>query len=264
MADNPMKVTLKVNGEEDRTFDLSNPDDIASFKQKAEKGRWYEKNEEDISKKLKRLEGLEGKAKIADNWQAYLDQVRSGDIPVDDLYDKFETMGIKLNAQEKKEIRDDVYIDEDNSMVRELEAKIAGLEKKLDKSNENQVATQIESTLKTLTKRYDGSNGYPKFDINEVVNFVKSKNLYMDSIEETYENAYVLMNKEDILKAERESSTSASKELEKRRNQVAEDKPGNISYKFSEKIDTKQSWNKIGNQILEDMHKQGKSVFLTE
>lgn len=258
------KVVLKYKGEEDKVYDISNPDDLASFKQKAEKGRWYEKNEEDITKKLKRLDSLEGKAKIADNWETYLGQVRSGDIPIDDLYGKFDQMGIKLTREEKKEMRDDVYLEEDNDMIKQLEAKVSGLENQIKKNSESQITSQIENTFKALSKRYDGNNGYPPFDAEEVQELVKKKNLYMDSIEDTYENAYFILNREKILNAERENAQSKKKDLEQKRRSVSEDEPGNVgSFKFNE-IDKKQSYNKLADAILSDMHKQGKSVFVED
>jgi len=256
------KVVVKVDGQVDSEYDITNPDDLASFTQKAAKGRWYEKNEESISKKLKRLDEVEGKAKIADNWETYLASVKSGQVPIDDLYDKFDQMGIKLNKKDKEELDEDFL---DNPKVSLLEDKIKSLETKMRQNNDNAVATQIERTFKSLEKKYDGKDGLPEFDSADIADFVKKKNLYMDSVEDTYENAYFLMNRDAIIEAERSRSNDDRKRLQRRRDGVSEEEPGRLGkFQFTEPVNTKQSWNKITKDILDDMAKQGKSVFIQE
>lgn len=260
MSDNlETKVVLKYKGEVDKEFDLTNPEDITALKRTAEKGRYWEKNEESFHKRLK---DAESKAEIANNWDAYLNSIKSGNVPVDDLYNTFDKMGIKLTKQQKQDVSDDLFDGEENKHLTKLEKEIEQLKGQISESKSQQLSKEIERTFKSLEKKYDGKDGLPKFDADEIADFVKRKNLYMDSVEETYENAYYLMNRQAIIDAERDRTADQRRKLEQERRRVSEGDLGGVGkFQFTEPVNTKKSYNQIAQDILADMHKQNMSIF---
>ena len=184
---------------------------------------------------------------------------------MNDLFDKFKRMDIDLTKADKVEIKDDLFSDEESPLVKKLMGEVDSLKLEVKNNKDNQVANQIERTFGALTKKYNGSDGLPKFDADEISDFVKGKNLYMDSIEDTYENAYFLMHKDKIIDAERNRTDEERRKLELKRRGVVEDDPKKVGkFQFAEPLDTSKSWSALSRDILTQMHKQGKSVFVDD
>ena len=121
--------------------------------------------------------------------------------------------------------------------------KEAGFVTREDLDEEKRINARVVEA-KALVSKFDGSNGLPKFDIEEVTDFMKRKKLF----DVSYEDAYTLLNHDAIVeKAVKEGVNNNAGQTTITGKSVTTEKPqeGVLNREAISKIST-EKWKKMG------------------
>ena len=189
-------VTLKYK-EENRTYDLSNPEHRQQLTDLAQKGYgadqvWSERAE------LRR---------VVDNWNKRLELAQTDEGAWELLKSDIEKYtGRKLTAKEQKAIQsEEVESFEDPRLAKiiksledttkQVSEKIQQIESRIEKKDVDSLAKDIETANEKLSKKWSATKDSPKYDKKAVLDFAGSHNLLLSGdIEEGLELAYKMMN----------------------------------------------------------------------
>jgi len=207
-ADKNTKVTYKFEGE-DGSFDISDPAQAAEAKKFIELGKLHTRDMPEIGK-------LREKAQNFDVWDQLIRQsAETGNTDV--LMATLSDAGIKMTKGEKEEFSDLENDDAVKMIFDKLDKKISGLENKIDSSY---WAGKGESAHTKLSSKYNGNDGLPKYKPEEIEKYCQKKKFIMDDIEEQYDVAYQMMNREAIETAKDEARLNKNGELKRKRDKV--------------------------------------------
>ena len=219
-------ISYKFRGE-DEELDLSDPEQYQRAKALLEKGRLYDE-------KMHEMAEIKRKAENYDTWADFLDGVRNGEISTEELIKTFDNYGIKLTSAEKKALQDDIDYGTDEArpeIVNKLESKLNTVEKKLQELELEKLSVQIQNAHKVLSQKYDGRDGMPKYDSEEVAKYAAENGIYSPDPVKQYELAYYDLYRDQILEAQRKSVTESKlKQQQKREKAFVES--GETAFKF--------------------------------
>jgi len=192
--------------EEEGELDLSNPTDLETAKRLIQQGHGYEKGQIE----LKAVKGeLSDKQTQIEYWNGLIEDAKStGD--TSKVQAALEMTGVKITKADKED--DDVIMDASDRKLKELEDKTSRLEAALYNKYTQDTHSQLE------VKYSDGK--YPEYKRKDVEDYANKKGI------REFEDAYWLMNKEDILKAEAKEEKDKDKKHSDKIRKVASKEPG--------------------------------------
>jgi len=115
-------------------------------------------------------------------------------------------------------------------------------------------AKELEKQAKALSKKYDGENGYPKFDDKAVFAYQQKTGI------EDLELAYKTLNHAKIVEAETKRAIEEQKKLiGKRQDAQSVSTSGEPDLEVETKPKAK-SYNALAAEVLQDMKKKGISL----
>ena len=196
--------------DEEGEFDLTNPNDFEKAQQLVNKGYGYQKGQEELKTVKRELEKAQGDLSY---WnELILEAEKTGDSSKVDA--ALEMSGVKRNKSDDEEI-----MDEGNKEMQEVLNKVQSLEKKLLDSETRQYNAWAADAHTQLEAKY-GNGKYPEYNRTEVENFANKKGI------REFEDAYFIMNKEELMKAEVKDDKSKSKKHLDKIKKVASKEPG--------------------------------------
>lgn len=208
-----MKVPITYQGETIKEYELPDGIDEETVKEiqnGIQKGILYDKKMHEMSKQEKDLKSRE--QELIDR-STQLDRINS-------LMEKAKTDDDFFNTQFKplmeKELgrsltqKEEEAFDEDissNPVIKSLVNQLNDISEQLKGSRETQIIGEINTVNKKLEGKYDGKNGYPKYDRESVQKYIEDEQFYHPNIETNYEKAYLLMNWDKIQEVEKKNIT---------------------------------------------------------
>jgi len=189
--------------DEEGEFDLTDPNDLEKAKQLINKGYGYQKGQEELKTVKGELEKAKGERSYWND--LILEAEKTGDNTK--VTAALEMSGLKLDKE-----ADDGIIDEGNKEVKELAKKIESLEGALYTKYTTDAHTQLEAKY--------GNGKYPEYNRTEVENFANKKGI------RDFEDAYFIMNKEDLMKMEVKDDKDKNKKHLDKIKKVASKEPG--------------------------------------
>jgi hypothetical protein len=255
-----MTVELKYQNEVDRTLDIEIE---GADKDKAiellHKGVRMTKVDDDYAALRKEKEALDNLFQAA----------KTNDEAFEKLKGHLEAeLGRQLTVKEEKAI--DTDDDEADSkivkIVEDLKKEIADL-KKEQVNNQNQVfSNELKKVNSDLKSKYDGKNGYPVYNAEDVAKYIEEKQFYLPDIKENYEEGYLLMNREKIKEVDLANATKTEKErkaaIDKARSETGDDSATDLDTK--KKPISKQSFEEIEAEINRERVEKGESFFVED
>jgi len=199
------KITLPYKWrEEEGEFDLTDPNDLEKVKRLVNQGYGYERGQQE----LKAVKGDLTKYKEqVEYWNAIIEDAKdSGD--TSKVLAALEMTGVKIGKHEE----DDTILDEGDKKFQELSKKIEMLEGALYTKYTTDTHSQLEA-------KYNNGK-YPEYKRKEVEDYANKRGI------RDFEDAYFIMNKEEIMKLEKEEAQKTTKSHKKKIDQVASDEPG--------------------------------------
>lgn len=192
--------------DEEGELDLSNPTDLEKAKRLVNQGYGYEKGQQELKAVKNNL--TEAQTQI-EYWNSLIEDAKdSGD--TSRVLAALEMSGVKLSKTDSKD--DEIVLDEGDKKFKELENKINSLEGALY----NKYTTDVHSQLEA--KYNDGK--YPEYNRKEVEDFANKKGI------RDFEDAYFILKKEELLKAQLEESKDKTKKHADKVAKVASKEPG--------------------------------------
>ena len=190
--------------DEEGNLDLSDPTDLEKAKRLINQGYGYEKGQQE----LKAVKGeLETAKQGVEYWNSLINDAQTtGDSSK--VAAALEMSGVKLKDSDD----DENILDEGDKKFKELETKYAKLESVVYGNWTNDSHSQLEA-------KYSDGN-YPKYNRKEVEDFADKKGI------RDFEDAYFIMNKEEILKAKTEIEKDKDKKHSYKVHKVATKEPG--------------------------------------
>jgi hypothetical protein len=193
MVDESTIITYKFQGEE-RSIDFSTPDGRQKIADQLGKGDLYDKKMHEIGEQKELI-------KRAEQWDEIIASVSAGKVPLDVVVGQLESItGKRLSRAEKKEIESGLEDEDPMTIIKSFKTQIDDLKNQIQI---NALATQIEGAGKQLANEFDGKNGYPKFDFDEVRKFAEQEGIYFRDINQQYRVAYLKLHEDKIKLAER-------------------------------------------------------------
>lgn len=256
------KEQLIYQGEVIEEIDL--PDDLPQeerlkIKQLAEKGILYNKTMHELGEEKRRLAEEKGKLSQV---QEVLEKAKN-----DENYRKTSfipnlenELGFKITESQADDLLDDIS---QNPIVVALQKKIDDLEKSQKTDQERQMIREIESAHKVLEGKYNGKNGMPKYDREEVDKYIAENSFFMPDINQNYEEAYFLANKQKILDAKLKQAD----DFDKKRKEFLENnkEPSDISDGGAKpKEKTPKTYDELAESILEEAKSKGESFIIPD
>jgi hypothetical protein len=115
------------------------------------------------------------------------------------------------------------------------------------------LSTQIQGAHKVLSQKYDGRNGMPKYDPEEVAKYAAENGIYSPDPVKQYELAYLDLYHDQILEAQRKSVTDSKlKQQQKRERAFAESGETTFKFQGNKKNPKEMDLNEIIASIDED------------
>jgi len=255
-------VTL-VKDEDTKTFDLSNENDRVTLMKMGQRGWYYD---EVASKELGQLRT------VVNNWDKTIEAAKKDDKAMQELVGKLEmAIGRPLTNKEEKDLdkgkMPKILLDEEEdsnikNMFKQYEAKITELEKKLNqfaKGSEDKelaaIQAEIEKEAIALEKKYDGKDGTPKFERDEIYKFAAEKGI------DDLELAFKMMNLDKLTEAaQKKAIAEYQDQLKKRKAGFVESSEESAAIESSHKSNAK-TYHQLGHEAFESAKKQGISFF---
>jgi len=214
--------------DEEGELDLSDPNDLEKAKRLINQGYGYEKGQQE----LKTVKGeLVDYQKQLQYWDSLVEDAKeTGDSSK--VLAALEMVGVKVNKAQKDD--DDFLVDEGSKRLEEVQKKVDQLEQALY----NKYTTDQHSQLEA--KYNDGK--YPEYKRKEVEDFANKKGI------RDFEDAYFIMNKDDILKMEKSTELDKHKKHADKIRAAASKEPGTSNLppkpppKFERYSDVTKDW----------------------
>lgn len=239
-------VEMVFDGEVVDTFDFANltDDQIKRIKQGYEKGLLY-------NKKMHSLGAIEGKAKQFDDLQKVIGAVREGQLDKGVLLDTFKSYGIDLTPAQKEELESDAFDDGTLKVLKGMQKELETTKRELNSIKQQSMASGIDQAHRTLAGKYNGKNGWPVYDANEVEHYLMENPMYSPDPIKNYEAAYKLMNEEKIMIArQKEWEEGSKRDKDRRKSAFSESGEGTVNLN-TDKITVKgKSWDEIEKLAL--------------
>lgn len=252
----PESITYQF-GDDEVTVDLTNPDNLKTVQDLLSKGRKMEKVAEEKNQLKQKVEEYK---QTVDAWNARLEAARDDETARNTLISDFENkLGIKLTKQEKQDLADD-EIDFDDPVAKkllELEKKISTYQDQQKKqAEESEIKAEAQKMITKLDAMEKDSEHFPGFDREKVYEAARNAGTA------DFEMVYYYLNRDALIKAEREKVEKEYKDLtEKRKAAGAEGDATPAHLKDPPKTFTKME--DVGRSILDDV-KAGKTSLFTE
>jgi len=253
MSDEPDetgKVTFKYEGDVVDELDWNIPGDREKIVQRAHRGIMYDKNADKFHAAVKRN----------DDFDKVMEEAGTSDEALAQLVGTIEGyIGRKLTVEEKVDIQDDVNTDElsTNPVIKKLSEQLDQLNERIKKGDERDLYEKIDSTNKKLMDKYDGSNGYPKFEVKAVQKFIDENQFFLPDIAKNYEEAYLSLNREAIYEVERKGATDKETQRKKDIDDARSPKggPGGIQ----DESKTYKTLDDVAEDVIAQAKRDGKS-----
>jgi hypothetical protein len=192
--------------DEEGELDLSDPNDLEKAKRLVNQGYGYEKGQQEL--KAVKSDYTKAKEQI-DYWNGLIEDAKdSGD--TSRVLAALEMSGIKVGKIDADD--DEAVLDAGDKKFKELEQKYTKLEAALYNKYTADTHSQLEAKYK--------DEKYPEYNRKEVEDFANKKGI------RDFEDAYFIMNKEEILKAQAKEDKDKSKKHSEKINKVASIEPG--------------------------------------
>ena len=190
--------------DEEGELDLTDPNDFEKAKRLINQGYGYEKGQQE----LKAVKGnLEQAQTQLEYWNSLIEEAKeSGD--ASRVLAALEMSGVKVG----KNSDDDVVIDKGDDLINELKKEIKQLKDAF-------VYTKYEDMHSQLEAKYNDGK-YPAYNRKEVEDFANKKGI------RDFEDAYFIMNKDELLKIEKEIEKDKKKKHEDKVKTAASKEPG--------------------------------------
>jgi len=249
------KVVFKYQGEVVDELDWNVPADREKIVQRAHRGIMYDKVADD----------LHAAKKERDTWEGLLEGAKSDPEKLTQLVGMIEGyIGKPLTEKQVAELHDDAYTDDlsTNPVVKKLQAELNAMKEQTEKAQAAAVSQEIQRIHKNLMVKYDGSSGLPKYEVDEVEKYITDNSFYLKNIDENYEQAYFMLNKDKILAAERKKALEDNKKLKVGDDGIGRAEEAAASLK--EQKEKPKSYDDIVNAVLRESKEQGKAIILDD
>ena len=194
------KVTLPYKWrDEEGELDLTDPNDFEKAKRLVNQGYGYEKGQQELKAVKSEKAELE---KSLEYWNGLIDEANQTGDP-SKVKAALEMSGIKFDDNSS----DQDIVDEGDKKYDELMKKIDSLEGALYTKYTTDAHSQLEA-------KYNDGN-YPEYNRKEVEDFANKKGI------RDFEDAYTIMNKDEIIKMQLKQQTDDKKKLSDKVNKVA-------------------------------------------
>lgn len=253
---NPTTLTYNYNGET-ITVDLSNPESVKLAQDRLSKGHNMEKIAEERNKLKKQAEQLQ---QTVDAWNARLEAAKSDPNEFDALLKDLETyIGKPLTRQEKQDLAD-AELDLDDPIAKKLlalERQVTTYQEQQKRAAEEaEVRAEAQKMIAKLDAMEKDSEHFPGFDREKVYEAARQAGTA------DFEMVYFWLNRDSLIKAEREKVEKEYKALtEKRKAAGAEGDATPAHLKETPKTFTRIE--DVGRSLLEEI-KAGKTSLFTE
>jgi hypothetical protein len=228
--------------DEERSFDLSDPNERAKASELLSKAYGYEKSQE----QLKAVKGeLADVSKQVEYWNGLIEEAKdSGD--TSRVLSALEMAGLKVSG--KKAEDDDFILDESDKKVEELQKKLDRLEGALYAKYTGDIHAQMEAKYNNGT--------YPEYNKKEVEDFADKRGIT------NFEDAYKIMHMDELMELKAKADKDKNDKHRNKINRVAQPEPGtgklppNPPKRHKNYGETTKDWLNdpeiVGNLFLED------------
>ena len=245
------KVVFKYQGEVVDELDWNVPADREKIVQRAHRGIMYDKVADD----------LHAAKKERDTWEGLLDGAKSDPEKLTQLVGMIEGyIGKPLTERQVAELQDDAFTDDlaTNPVVKKLQTELNAMKEQTEKAQQAAIAQEIQRVHKNMMVKYDGSSGLPKYEIDEVERYIADNSFYLKDIDQNYEQAYFMLNKDKILAAERKKALEDNKKLKVGDDGIGRAEEAAASLK--EQKEKPKNYDDIVKAVLENARSEGKAI----
>jgi len=223
------KVTLPYKWrDEEGELDLSDPNDFEKAKRLINQGYGYEKGQQELKAVKGNLEQAQSQLSYWNNLIA--EAAETGDNSR--VIAALEMANVKVNKQ-----NDDDIVDKSDDMITELKKEIQQLKDAF-------VYTKYEDMHSQLEAKYSDGK-YPAYNRKEVEDFANKKGI------RDFEDAYFIMNREELLKIEKETETEKKKKHDEKVKKAASKEPG-VADLPPKPVTKYKSYTKTSNDWIND------------
>jgi len=225
-------ITWKFDGEE-KSYDISDPEQLKEVTKDIELGNLHKKQQAKMAEELK---AVKSKAELYEQFEEMMQGVRDGSVEPNRLVQAINTAtGLELTLKDKEAIAEGTFFDEDSKMIGKLYKEIESLKKEVKQSQADVYwETKRDATHTKLKDKYNGVDGMPVYDPDEVERYCKQEGIFRKDIEKQYETAYKEMNAKAIIDAEQQTIKKKEQELARKRDAALSSEgsfdfgPGNV------------------------------------
>jgi hypothetical protein len=252
-------VTYKY-GDQEVSLNLSDPEQLKTASDLLAKGRNMEKIAEERNKLREDNERLQ---EMVDKWNDTLEAAKDDDEALGELQEKIEGyIGRPMTKTEKSDLRVQLDDTDDSDPVtrmnKRLESFIAEQEKKEKlrekATKEEELRKDAQEMVANLDRMAKDTEHYPNFDKDAV--YKKAR----DAGTTDFEMVYYYLNRENMIKAEREKIEKEYKDLiDKRKLAHTESDASSVTHKEPAKVYGKIE--AVTKDVLEELRKGDVSLF---
>ena len=192
--------------DEEGQLDLSNPNDLETAKRLINQGKGYEKGQVELKTVKSEKEQAEQQVEY---WNQLIEDARDSGDP-SKVAGALESVGVKLSKKDSGD--EEVIIDAGEQKIQELAKEIESLKNGMYNNWANDTHSQLEA-------KYSDGN-YPEYNRKEVEDYANKKGI------RDFEDAYFVMNKEDIMKVQAKANDDKGKKHADKIRNVASKEPG--------------------------------------
>jgi len=170
-------------------------------------------------------------------------------------------IGRPLTAKEKRELEDDVNVEDDlfdSPVVKKLQEEIQQLKKQQEELLLAEEIKRMEAEIKSLELKYDGKNGLPKFNRDEVLNFAVEKGIA------DLELAYKMVNFDRLTQSAKQKVKEEIKEREQKLKDATGIARGDTPETIKSEPKKYRSYSDLTNELLKEIKEKGIDLFTDE
>lgn len=252
-------ISFKFDGK-DMNYDISDPDQLKAVVNDLQLGNLHKKKEKEMAETLR---NVQSKADMFDKFDKWMESIRSGADPEPFINALQDSTGLKLSIGEKEAIRDGYFDDDDR--ISGLFKEITNLKSELKKTKtENYWQQKSETAHLKFGAKYDGKDGLPPYDAVEVEKFCRDKGLMLADIEEQYELAYQLMNKDKISEASVERQKKKEQETARKRDYTGSGDGHGFNFNDAPVSVKGKSYSQLAAEAAKTLREKGVPIFTDE
>ena len=189
-------------------------------------------------------------------------QAREDDQALEQLKAHIEAaIGRPLTAKEQRQLEHDTDVEDDifeSPVVKKLQDEIQQLKKQQEELLLAEEQKLLEAEIKSLEAKYDGTNGLPKFDRDEVLNFAVEKGIA------DIELAYKLVNFDRLTESAKQKVKEDLKERERKLKDATSIEKDGTPATLEKEPRKYRSYSEITKDLMKEIKEQGIDLFTDE